>query len=321
MIRFDKVSLGPLIEFDAAAPDGSIIGILGEDGAGAELLLRMAAGLEKPASGSVLSPASRRLLGPGDSLNFEKVAALLLNQTLARHDWVTRGRAAMALEGLRRTGCTVLMVSHDEEILRQLCDEIWWIDSGRLAGRGDPGDVLRTYREHVARKLRESGEGVPAALAPSVRRGDGRAEILGVELLGEPGTPTLVWRSGELAVVRVDVRFNAAVADPVIGMLIRTRIGLNVYGTNTELENLKLGPRKAGDQARVSFAFRCELCPAEYTLTVASHDPDGVWHEWLEDAVAFSVTDSRYTAGVANLRARASFDILETRNNIENNIE
>jgi len=28
-----------------------------------------------------------------------------------------------------------------------------------------------------------------------------------------------------------------------------------------------------------------------------------VWHDWLEDAVAFSVTDSRYTAGVANLRA------------------
>ena len=40
---------------------------------------------------------------------------------------------------------------------------------------------------------------------------------------------------------------------------------------------------------------------------MASHDPDGVWHDWLEDAVAFSVTDDRYTAGVANLRAHASF--------------
>ncbi|MDQ6663739.1 MAG: hypothetical protein M3Z23_05055, partial [Acidobacteriota bacterium] len=90
MIRFDKVSLGPFIAFDAAAPDGSIVGILADDGAGAELLLRMAAGLETPASGKVLGPASRRLLGPGDSLNFEKVEALLLNQTLAGHDWVAR---------------------------------------------------------------------------------------------------------------------------------------------------------------------------------------------------------------------------------------
>ena len=56
----------------------------------------------------------------------------------------------------------------------------------------------------------------------------------------------------------------------------------------------------------LAFAFWCELCPAEYTLTVASHDPDGVWHDWLEDAVAFSVGDARYTAGVANLRAQVS---------------
>jgi len=140
-----------------------------------------------------------------------------------------------------------------------------------------------------------------------MRRGDGRAQVLRIETLGENGCPTMVWRSGELAVVRVTVRFRDAVADAVVGMMIRTRIGLNVYGTNTELERLALGPRAAGDTVQVSFAFRCELCPEEYTLTVASHDPDGVWHDWLEDAVAFSVADDRYTAGVANLRATASF--------------
>ena len=89
-------------------------------------------------------------------------------------------------------------------------------------------------------------------------------------------------------------------------MLIRTRIGLNVYGTNTELEKITFGPCAAGETVVAAFAFRCELCPGEYTLTIASHDPDGVWHEWLEDAVAFSVGDSRYTAGVANLRAEVS---------------
>ena len=143
-------------------------------------------------------------------------------------------------------------------------------------------------------------------LKPSWRRGDGRAEILSVETIGENGHATLVWRSGELAVVKVQVRYRQAVEDPVIGMMIRTRIGLNVYGTNTELEKLKLGPCAAGDALEISFAFRCELCPEEYTLTVASHDPDGLWHDWLEDAVSFAVADDRYTAGVANLRARVT---------------
>ena len=106
-----------------------------------------------------------------------------------------------------------------------------------------------------------------------------------------------------LATVLVTVRFHQAVADPVIGLMIRTRVGMNVYGTNTELEGLKLGPCAAGRQLQLSFSFRCELCAQEYTLTAASHDPDGVWHDWLEDAMAFAVADGRYTAGVANLRA------------------
>jgi len=105
------------------------------------------------------------------------------------------------------------------------------------------------------------------------------------------------------------VEFTEAVARPVIGMLIRTRVGLDVYGTNTELERIELGPRAVGDRVRVSFRFACELCPGDYTLTVASHDPDGTWHEWLEDAVAFAVGDSRYTAGVANLRAKATWEL------------
>ena len=75
------------------------------------------------------------------------------------------------------------------------------------------------------------------------------------------------------------------VADPVIGIMIRTRIGMEVYGTNTELENLKLGPCAAGESAPSPSSFECDLCPQFYTITAASHDPDGVWHDWMEDAV------------------------------------
>jgi lipopolysaccharide transport system ATP-binding protein len=85
--------------------------------------------------------------------------------------------------------------------------------------------------------------------------------------------------------------------------MIRTRIGMEVYGTNTELEHVRVGPCAAGDERTFEFRFVCALCPQAYTLTAASHDPDGVWHDWLEDAVAFTVSHNRYTAGVANLRA------------------
>lgn len=312
-IEFRDVTFPPLQEFSAAAPDGAIIGVIGEDGAGKSALLRLATGLERPASGAVQATGARRLLGPSDALNLAPVETLLLEHTLAQHDALVRAQAAVELECLRRAGATVLVVSHEEELLRSLCDEIWWLHDGRLAGKGDPLEILEKYRRHIAQRVRAWGESVSAPLAPTMRRGDGRARILSLETLGENGQPTMVWPSGEPASVRVTVRFEQPVADPVVGIMIRTRIGFEVYGTNTELEKLKLGPREAGETIRVTFSFRCDLCPQEYTLTAASHDPDGVWHDWLDDALAFSVTDSRYTAGVANLHARVWIEQLQSK--------
>jgi lipopolysaccharide transport system ATP-binding protein len=43
-------------------------------------------------------------------------------------------------------------------------------------------------------------------------------------------------------------------------------------------------------------------------VTAATHDPDGTAHDWVEEAILFSVADTRYTAGVANLRARVEVE-------------
>ena len=301
-IVFRQVVCAPFACLDAVAPEGAVIGVVGENGSGKSILLRLAAGLARPASGAVEAGEPRRLLGADAELDFSPVAVLAMEHTLARRDALERQRAAVALDRLRRAQATVLLVSHEEELLLQLADEVWWLDQGKLAGRGDPAETLRAYAGHISRRVREWGAGA-APVAPRWRRGDGRTRVENLELLGESGQPTGVARSGELVVVRVTLRVASAVADPVVGMMIRSRAGLNVYGTNTELEGVKLGPCAAGDVFRLDFAFRCELCAGEYTLTVASHDPDGVWHDWLDDASAFAGADTRYTAGVANLRA------------------
>jgi lipopolysaccharide transport system ATP-binding protein len=303
---FRSVSSAPLDNFDATAPDGTIVGIIGENGSGKSRLLRIAAGMEPTTTGSVKASGDVKLLGPDDPLNLAPAPVLLIDQTFARQDAVVRERAAVALDRIRRAGATVLLVSHEEDLVRRLCDEVWWLNGGRLIERGDPEQVMAAYRKHVAQRIRAWGESLQVPMAPKVRRGDGRAQVMRVETVGENGKPTMVWRSGERGVVKVAVKFNEPVSDPVIGIMIRTRIGLNVYGTNTELEQLKLGACNPGTTLDLAFAFWCELCPQEYTLTVASHDPDGVWHDWLEDAVSFSVSDGRYTAGVANLRAQVS---------------
>jgi len=281
-ITFVDGRTSPLADVSGEVPAGAVVGLVGDERCGAEALLELA-----EAQGKASGPA------PGENI--------VLNQPFALDDGVAREKGIAELNRARRRGAAILLFSHDLSLIERLCDEVWWLDGGRLVHRGAPGETLERYRHHVASRLRaEQGE---QELAPSFRRGDGRAELVSLQTFSAGDQPSSVWASGEPAGVRVRVRFHAAVDDPVVGMLIRTRVGLDVFGTNTQLEAVKLGPVAAGAEKEVLFRFNCALCPQEYTITAASHDPDGVWHDWMEDAIAVTVTDTRYTAGVANLRA------------------
>jgi lipopolysaccharide transport system ATP-binding protein len=303
-IEFKNVSAPPLTGFRAVAPSGAIIGVIGEKNSGVTELLKLACGTLQPVEGEIVAPPERRFVALGETLNLAPAAVIALDQALATQDALVRARTLTALDRLRRAGSTILLASHEDRLLETLCDEVWWLEAGSLAAKGDPSETLRKYRRAVSEKIRAWGETIPPRLAPSYRRGDGRAEVISLETLGSDGQPTIVWKSGEMVSIKASVRFHEAVQDPVIGILIRTQIGFEVYGTNTELEGVKIGPRAAGDTVTLTFSFLCDLCPHPYTLTIASHDPDGTAHDWLEDAVAFTVTDERYTAGVANLRAK-----------------
>jgi len=307
-IEFRNVDHPPLRNLTASAPNNAVIGVIGEKGAGKSALLRLAAGLEQPLTGEVICEGTRRYFGPSDALQLSPVDLLVIEHSFAQHDALVRARALVGIDRLRSGGTTVLIASHEPALLRPLCDEVWWLDAGTLIQRGDPNETLEAYQRRIAEKFRAWGDTLKSPIRLALRRGDGRAQIEALETLSESGQPGVIWQSGESVLVRVRVRYREDVEDPVVGIMIRTRIGLEVYGTNTELEKVKLGPCSAGDERQIEFRFVCNLCPGEYTLTAASHDPSGAPHDWIDNAVAFVVTDSRYTAGVANLRAKVAVE-------------
>ena len=307
-LEFRNAVLAPLNGISVVAPPGVIIGVIGEKGSGVVELLKLAGGAVQPQSGEVVAGPERRYVALGESLNLAPAAVIALDHALATQDAVVRARTLTGLDRMRRAGATVLLASHEDSLLELLCDEVWWLDGGRIAAKGDAKETLAKYRRHVAERVRAWGETIPARLAPAFRHGDGRAELLSIETFGPDNKPTIVWKSGDMATVRATVQYNSAVDNPVLGLLIRTQVGFEVYGTNTELEGIKLGPRAVGDSVTVVFSFLCDLCPRAYTLTLASHDPDGTVHDWLDDAIAVTVTDGRATAGVANLRAKVTVE-------------
>ena len=232
---------------------------------------------------------------------------LIVDEALAVGDAVFANRCVRKFQELRERRVTVLFVSHDLGLVKQLSDRAILLLNGRIAAQGEPKDVINRYIGLVLEK--QAPEARQERVRASFRHGDGASEIRGVQILNARGEETACVASGEPVTVRVRSRFYQPVADPMVGILIRTRIGMDVYGTNTRIEQLSLGGMSPGDELEVDFHIDCWLTPQSYTLTVATQNADGSSHDWLDDAIAFDVVDTRIAAGVANLRAKIEWRV------------
>jgi len=231
---------------------------------------------------------------------------LIVDEALAVGDAVFANRCVRKFEELRERKITVLFVSHDLGLVKQLSDRAILLLGGEIAAEGEPRHVINRYIGLVLEK-QAAQTNKQKQFAASHRHGDGTSEILSVGVLNRKGEPCQSLESGEPVEVRVRLRFHRSKSDPMVGILIRNRIGMEVYGTNTRLEHVELGSFEAGDVLEVSFCFECWLTPQQYTLTVASQNADGSSHDWLDDVIAFDVVDTRVAAGVANLRAKVKW--------------
>jgi lipopolysaccharide transport system ATP-binding protein len=233
---------------------------------------------------------------------------LIVDEALAVGDAVFANRCVRKFEELRARKITVLFVSHDLGLVKALSDRAILLLNGRIAAQGTPNDVINRYIGLVLER-QQSQSKKEDRIRGSFRHGDGASEILSVAILNAAGSAATSVASGEPITVRVRLRFHAAKSDPMVGILIRTRIGIDVYGTNTRIEGKELGDFEPGDELEIDFQLDCWLTPQQYTLTVASQDSDGSSHDWLDDAIGFDVVDTRVAAGVANLRANIEWRV------------
>ncbi len=240
---------------------------------------------------------------------------LIVDEALAVGDAVFANRCVRKFQELQEAGVTVVFVSHDLGLVKQVCDRAIFLQDGRVEAAGEPTLVINRYVGSVLEKQRawaaESTETPENGLAPSHRHGDRIGEVMEVELLGAAGEPTRAVQTGDAVAVRVRSRFHGEQPEPMVGILIRTRTGLEVFGTNTQVERTPLPACGPGDAVEVEFRFECRLTPQEYTLTVATQHPSGHSHDWLDDAIAFRVVDTKARAGVANLETTVRVRSLE----------
>jgi len=235
---------------------------------------------------------------------------LIVDEALAVGDAIFANRCIKKFEELKARNVTVLFVSHDLGLVKRLSDRAALMLDGRVAAYGSPSEVVNRY---VGLVLERQGQGEKTESTPggTFRHGDGASRIEEIDLRNFRGESVRTLEPGEPVTIYVRAKAVKALDHPVVGVLIRNRLGIDVFGTNTRIEGIDLGSVAAGETFEVEFTFDCLLTRQDYTLTAATQYTEGYSQDWLDDALSFSVADSRDVAGLANFKTKVTWRKVE----------
>jgi lipopolysaccharide transport system ATP-binding protein len=231
---------------------------------------------------------------------------LIVDEALAVGDAIFANRCIKKFEELKARNVTVLFVSHDLGLVKRLSDRAALMLDGRVAAYGAPSEVVNRYVGLVLER-QAHGEKLESTPGGTFRHGDGASRVLEADLRDARGVSTRSLEPGSPVTIHVRARAAKNLDNPVVGVLIRNRLGIDVFGTNTRIEGVDLGAVAAGETFEVEFTFDCLLTRQDYTLTVATQYAEGYSQDWLDDALSFSVVDSRDVAGLANFKTTVTW--------------
>lgn len=71
---------------------------------------------------------------------------LIVDEILSVGDEAFQRKCTDRISGFRENGATVLMVSHNLDLIAGMCDRAAWLDHGKLITIGEANDVIANYR-------------------------------------------------------------------------------------------------------------------------------------------------------------------------------
>jgi lipopolysaccharide transport system ATP-binding protein len=237
---------------------------------------------------------------------------------------------------------TILFVSHDTGSVINLCQRAIWLQGGAIRALGPPKEVAEAYLADLyeaqqgpsavrngAAKRAPEGETSAAELrdqrlaylnhsqfrndielfrfdpaSPSF--GKGGATIVAVELRDSDGQRLGWCVGGEDVALSVRCEAHADISSPIIGFLVKDRLGQPLFGDNSYLTYMR-GPVsvKAREQFEASFKFRMPILPTgDYSICVAIAEGtqmEHLQHHWMHDAVLFKSHSSSVCTGLVGI--------------------
>ena len=175
---------------------------------------------------------------------------LLIDEVLAVGDVAFQQKCFDVFYRLKDEGKTILFVTHDMAAVQRFCDRAVLLERGVVRLVGDPERVANHYTEvNFGRDHLSEGE------SEGERYGSGEAEIVGVQFEDGDGEATTTLQHGAACTVKVRVRFNEAVENLAVAVLLENELRQPLFATSTEDGGIDISRNEAGTEWVYSVRF------------------------------------------------------------------
>jgi len=249
---------------------------------------------------------------------------LLIDEVLAVGDLSFQQKCFDEFETIRRSGKTVLLVTHDMAAVQRFCDRALLLEHGRVTEEGDPARVGNRYQElNFSEEARVDAAAGTSAIEPAAgtnvprpegvsedtiivpdfggsRYGNQNAEIIDAGFEDKTGKRRETLPVGEPCAMVFRALFHERVEDPNFELQL-----LNSHGDIMFLSSS--GPTSGvfdvGDEAHFRIYFENVLAPDRYHLSPAvRRAPGGEWLDYRERFCSVVVTGLGLSGGLVSLR-------------------
>jgi lipopolysaccharide transport system ATP-binding protein len=263
---------------------------------------------------------------------------LIVDEALSVGDAKFQAKCFEQLRKLKENGTSILLVTHSSEQIVTHCSSAILLNNGTQLESGEPKHVVNRYMDLLfgkekkairtqSKQLSEAPVAITAKSAYQLswleddfakrpghntheyRWGDGTATILDFYLAADDEPYPSALSTGQRITLAVSIKFHTDFYRPILGITIKTKEGVTVYGINSEtLENddfIKLG--RSGSVIQAEAVFNCRLAPGDYfiSLGIASkHGEEVIPHDRRYDSIHLQIRPNSLFFGLADLELK-----------------
>jgi lipopolysaccharide transport system ATP-binding protein len=265
----------------------------------------------------------------------------IVDEALSVGDAKFQAKCFDRLRQLKENGTCILLVTHSSEQIVTHCTQAILLSKGVQLQAGKPKDVVNRYLDLLFGKEKAvieppssielddvvAEKTIASTLKPDdyqlstttdsfstrpgynvheYRWGDGTATILDYFLAADNAHYPSAISTGQNITLAVTVKLLKEFHRPILGITIKTKEGVTVYGANTETLGCKaFGEAGSLDSViQVIATFSCNLAAGDYFVSLglaSKHGEEVIPHDRRYDSIHLQVRPDDRFFGIANL--------------------